>query len=55
MSLAEYIIIGLLAINTIVGLLTLFRGFTIKIRKQDGEKIIREQFREQYKEHRIFI
>ncbi len=38
MSLAEYIIIGLLTINTIVGLFTIFKGLTIRIRKQDGGK-----------------
>ncbi len=35
MSIAEIIIIGLLTTNTIVGLFTLFKGYTIKIRRQD--------------------
>ncbi len=38
MSLAEIIIIGLLTINTIVGLFTIFKGLTVKIRNWDGGK-----------------
>ncbi len=35
MSLAEYIIIGLLSINTITGILNLFKEYTINIKRQD--------------------
>ncbi len=38
MSLAEIIIIGLLTINTLVGLFTVFIGWTVKFKKQDGGK-----------------